>query len=273
LPTVQQHVYAPWDAVVEKILVDHGQQVQRGQPLLQLHSPILITEYEAAKSQRQKNSQRLLDIEARLLRETSLTASQRDELEGERISLANIQQIEDQSLARLERQLSALTVVAHFDGTVATWNVQDNLKDRPVRAGQWLLSLHQADAEWMFLASLPEPYAKEFQEAVKSGRAKAYATMTSDPKHPILVEYNCNDFPFVDFASPSIDRNSLAITSLPNASVLRLRFDVEEKAVPGSFATAGATARISIESGTGPLAWAFTKDFVRKVLTQVKLWI
>jgi hypothetical protein len=272
VPTVQQHVYAPWDSIVDSILVDHGQHVKQGEPLLRLKSPILQAEFDAAQSSQRRNTQRLADIEGRLLRETNLPKAQRDELEGELCMLQSTQEIEQRSIRRLERQLESLTVIAQFDGTVATWNAQVNLKDRPVRAGQWLLSLHEVEAQWMFEAALPEQYAGEFQDAIEAGSSDAIAMLTSAPKHPIHIRYNRTEIPYIDLSSQYFDPK-FASRGYSEMAILRLRFDVEDGLIPEKIATAGTTARVSVTSGKGPLIWAFSKDFLRKTWAQIRLWI
>ena len=268
IPTAQQHIYAPIDSIVEDIMVDHGQSVTQGQPLIRLRSSTLVAEYEQTVAQQLRNAQRLTDIETRLLRETTLTSAQRDELEGERETIASLQSLEPALLARLQRQLDAMLIVAQFDGVVATWNVQGNLRDRPLRTGQWLLSLHESGSPWVLEAALPEQNAHEFRLAMRSPNEPAIATMTGTPQNKVQIRYKPDSLPRIDqkTAEPMSRDDS-------STSMLRVRFDVESTTLPMESANAGATARITIPVGHGPLAWALGKDFVRKVWTQFQMWI
>ncbi len=267
VPLVQQHVYAPMDATVEAVLVEHGQSVKLGDPLIRLKSPSLTSEYEQTVAMQLRNSQRLEDIESRLLRGTSLSTQQKDELEGERKSILSIQPFESKELARLRKQVDSLMIVATVDGVVSTWNIQDSLKDRPLRTGQWLLSLHESDSTWVLEAELPERDANEFRLAMDHHQNTPVATMTGMPQIQLPVHMRQGSLPRVESLPPG------EFLADPNAAVIRLRFEVDADSLPSQVAVAGATARISIPVGRGPLIWALGKDFVHKVWSRVQLWI
>ena len=267
VPLVQQHVYAPMDATVDAILVEHGQSVQRGDPLIRLKSLSLSMEYEQALALQSRNTQRLVDIGAMLLRETTLSSLQRIELEGERKTIEGNRPIESNQLALLQKQMDALLVVASVEGVVSTWNVQDSLRDRPLRTGQWLLSLHESESPWILEAALPERDAQEFRLAIEDEYNPPIATMTSMPQIQIPVHLLRGSLPRIDSG-----RQSENFTE-PNSAVLRMRFELDSESLPAHVAVAGATARISIPIGRGPLIWALGKDFVYKVWSRVQLWI
>ncbi len=267
VPLVQQHVYAPMDATVEAVLVEHGQSVKLGDLLIRLKSPSLTSEYEQTVAMQLRNSQRLEDIESRLLRGTSLSSQQQDELEGERKSILSIRPFESKELARLRKQVDSLMIVATVDGVVSTWNIQDSLKDRPLRTGQWLLSLHESDSTWVLEAELPERDANELRLAMDHHQNTPVATMTGMPQIQLPVHMRHGSLPRVE----SLPQGEFL--SDPNAAVIRLRFEVDADSLPRQVAVAGATARISIPVGRGPLIWALGKDFVHKVWSRVQLWI
>ena len=267
VPLIQQHVYAPIDATVETVLVKHGQSMKVGDPLIQLRSPALSAEYEQTLAQQLRTKQRLEDIEARLLRETALSPAQRDELEGERKVITSVRPIEMKQLALLRKQIDSLCVVANVDGIVSTWNVQDSLRDRPLRTGQWLLSLHESESPWILEAALPERDAQEFRIAIENDQTLPVATMTSMPKIQLPIHLCRVSFSRIDNGQKG------ELGTDPNSAVLRLRFEVDADSLPRQVAVAGATARISIPVGRGPLIWALGKDFAYKVWARVQLWI
>ncbi len=267
VPLVQQHVYAPMDATVDAVLVEHGQSVKRGDPLIRLKSLSLSLELEQAVAQQSRNAQRLVDIGAMLLRETTLSSLQRIELEGERRTIESNRLIEVNQLALLQKQIDALLVVACVDGIVSTWNVQDSLRDRPIRTGQWLLTLHESESPWILEASLPERDAQEFRLAIEDDLNPPVAIMTSMPQIQLPVHLLSGSLPRIDNGQQSeafIDSHSTA---------LRMRFELDADTLPAQVAVAGATARISIPIGRGPLIWALGKDFAYKVWSRVQLWI
>lgn len=267
VPLVQQHVFAPMDATVEAVLVEHGQSVKLGDPLIRLRSPNLVAEYEQTIAQQLRNAQRLEDIEALLLRGTALSPTQKGELEGELKTIASIRPIEVNQLALLRKQIESLLVVATVDGVVSTWNVQESLRDRPLRTGQWLMSLHQSASPWILEATLSERDAYEFRLAMENGQNQPVAMMTSLPQTELPIRLRKSFLPRID----SGKHGDAAID--PKSAVLRLQFDVEAESIPAQVAVAGATARISIPVGRGPLIWALSKDFANSVWARIQLWI
>ncbi len=267
VPMVQQHVFAPLESTVENVLVEHGQEVKLGEPLLQLRSSSLSAELEQTLAQQNRNAQRLLDIDGRLLRETALSPSQRDELEGERKAILSVQDTESKQLALLRSQFASLSVSSAMDGVVSTWNVQDSLKDRPLRTGQRLLTIQESESLWILEAALPERDANEFRLAMEKNQDPALATLTSFPQVQLPVRLRQATRPRIE----SRRRGESMVD--PNLSVLRMRFEIDTDRLPEDVAVAGATARISIPVGRGPLIWALGKDFAYQVWSRIQLWI
>lgn len=266
-PSVQQHVFAPGDAVVEEIFVEHGQSVTAGQPLMQLRSLALESEYETAIAEQLKNSQRRTEIDQRLLRSSDITSVQRDELEFERETLNAMASVENMQLGILKKQIEALQIRADMDGVIATWNVQNNLRDRPLKSGQWLLSLHNPNANWILEASLPERDIDAFRKAVASpSSSETYATLTNMPQTPLKVSYLPNSIPRIEHRFASYRDTS-------SPGILCVRFAVDQLQIPRTAAISGATARISIPTGTAPLGWALGRDFFLSLWAKARMWI
>jgi multidrug efflux pump subunit AcrA (membrane-fusion protein) len=272
MPTVQQHVYAPLDCVVEEVLVRHGEHVRLGQPLLRLGANHLAAEYEQTMAQHLRNQQRLKDIESRLLREKSLSPQHRDELEGEREAIEGTQRIELRMLEGLKQQLDSLLIVAHIDGIVSTWNIRENLNERPLRTGQWLLSLHDARSDWVIEAALPEEDGNDFFVAMRTQNDSPWAILQSSPQTQLKLKYR-NEPSRIDRVGRLGREQEFQQRMGPADSVIRMRFDVVTEDLPMEGTVAGATARVSINQGRGPLFWALSRDFIRRTWTQIKMWI
>ncbi len=80
-PVEQSRYFAPSDARIKSVLVDYGDRVQPGQILLELEDRNLATLLDDATANHIKSTQRIHEIELRLLREDHLQASARHELE------------------------------------------------------------------------------------------------------------------------------------------------------------------------------------------------
>lgn len=151
VPTRRQDVFAPRDGVVVAVLVDSGQTVTQGQPLLELRSTELDLESQRVDGElgvaRQRlavtRSQRLQirpgDAESRA-RERRLTAEE-DLINQEIRSLQQRAEI-------LLKQREGLTVRAPLAGQVLTWNTQQRLTGRPLRRGDSLLTIADIQGPW-----------------------------------------------------------------------------------------------------------------------------
>ena len=267
VPLVQQHFHAPVDATVDKVYVAFGQSVKVGEPLIQLKSPSLQEEHDRSVAGQRRNRQRLEELEDSLLRDLKLSVSESEKLEAERNTIKSTQLAESNRIVRLQSQLDSLVIRASIDGIVATWNVQENLRDRPLREGQLLMTLHESESAWVFEAALPERDAQEFHVAMEKKDNLTFATLTNFPQTPVPVHLLRSSKPRIE---NSQQQGSMAD---PSSAMLRIRFEVEDEAMPAKAAVAGATARISIPIGRGPLLWALGRDFATKVWSRVQLWI
>ena len=267
VPLVQQHLHAPMDATVDKVFVAFGQSVKLGEPLVQLKSPSLQEEYDRSVAGQRRNSQRVEELEDSVLRDPKLSPSDRERLEAERNTIRSTQAIEAKRIASLQSQLNSLVVRANIDGVVATWNLKETLIDRPIREGQLLMTLHESTSAWMFEAALPERDAQDFRTAMEKNDNLTVATLTNFPQTEVPVHFLRTSKPRIESAQP------IQGSTASNSAMLRIRFEVEDDAIPREAAIAGATARISIPNGRGPLIWALGKDFATKLWTRVQLWI
>lgn len=267
VPQVQQHVYAPVDATVAEVLVEHGQKVKQGDLLLRLKSIPLTLDSDRATSELQSKRERLEVLKSRLLTETALPPLQQDQLAMEGKEIESSLSLDEKKIQVLQRQLDSLNIRASVDGVVSTWNLQDSLRDRPLKTGQWLLSIHQSESAWIMEASLPERDAQEFRSQLENQQAPSVATMTSMPQIQLPVRISQTAAVRIEHSQPGHSIND------PHSASLRLRFDVDTRALPAEAALAGATARIRIPVGRGPLLWALGKDFANQVWSRVQLWI
>jgi uroporphyrinogen-III decarboxylase len=129
------------------------------------------------------------------------------------------------------------------------------------------LSLHESKSSWILEAALPERDAQEFRLAFEDDQNPPVATMTSMPQIQLPVH-------LLRGTQPRIDSSQAAEAFTgSNSAVLRMRFELDAASLPSQIAVAGATARISIPIGRGPLIWALGKDFAHKVWSRVQLWI
>lgn len=177
-PVVKQHVFAPSDAVVQRVLVEHGDLVEEGQPLAELHDAPLDLELKRVDGRRQTVREQLAAVRAA---RTSLDRRTADPSQAYRLS-AEEQQLKseldslDQEKQLLSEQRSELNVVSPLAGRVLTWDLDHTIAGRPVQRGEVLMTVADTTEHWRLELKMPDDRVGYLLEAQESGE-------------PISVEY------------------------------------------------------------------------------------
>lgn len=148
---LRREVFAPADATVASVVATHGDQVRQGDVLIELSSPTLDLEISRVTGELRTAQQQLQSLEAQLW-----NAEEEDDDTMAEIQLSAQQQRLQQQIQGLqeqrrllEREQQELSVVAPIDGCVQTWNTSQLLANRPVRRGQSLMTVADANSHWM----------------------------------------------------------------------------------------------------------------------------
>ncbi len=160
MPVVQKDVFAPWDGEVVQILVQSGKKVEAGQTMIVLENPDLAQQYRATlgELETKKVLFETLAIElARLSRATGRDESRSiEDVEGQlqqtRTEVVSL----DQQLKILKTRIESLEVKAPISGTVATFQIEQLLQNRPVRRGEVLLEIKDDGGIWQLELDIEE---------------------------------------------------------------------------------------------------------------------
>jgi multidrug efflux pump subunit AcrA (membrane-fusion protein) len=156
-PSQRQHVFAPLDATVRAIHVRHGDRVQAGQLLIELRNTELDVTLADVTGQHTAAQEQLLATERALYEDsTKIAAPERHRLAGERSEIKQRLAALDEQLRILRRKREQLRVTSPIAGEVTTWNVDQLLRDRPIRQGQVLLDVADIGGPWELELQVPE---------------------------------------------------------------------------------------------------------------------
>lgn len=162
-------IYAQSDGSVQQLHAFDGKAVNKGDVLL-IQSNVSL-ETEGMKLAGKMNA---LKIELEELNDSRITASLSPEDEENHRSHDLVKQIrkieiELQQLQRqktlIESEIDDLTISAPFDGTIAGWNVENRLFDRPVEKGTHLFSIIPATSKLKLDLRVPDQRAGYVQTA------------------------------------------------------------------------------------------------------------
>ncbi len=178
-PSILDNFCAVRSAVVETVHVEHGQAVVAGEPLITLHDDELdqvirtrIADREGLKAQLDNLKRRLpvaernrSDESDQLRKELELT-EELDGLENELDLLENIQQ--------------SLVLKSKNDGIVDAWQIQQRLSGRPLRRGDYLLSVIGRDTSWVVDTKVPQNRISSLQRAQGENTLDVLVTLQTD---------------------------------------------------------------------------------------------
>jgi multidrug efflux pump subunit AcrA (membrane-fusion protein) len=169
-PARRREVFASSSGIVDEILVAHGQDVLRGQPLIVLKDPELETDAPRIIGEIATVNERLKGVQAARFS----GANNSDALSRGRQLTADEEELKER-LRTLERQrllveerIAALTLRSPIAGKVLTWDVAQLLSSRPVERGQSLLTIGETSGEWIVEVRVADKNAGHLLRARKT---------------------------------------------------------------------------------------------------------
>jgi hypothetical protein len=154
-PEVRRIVFAPTEAEVELVEVEHGQTVSKGQELAKLRdteSQVKLTEIQGQMEVSRKTLE-TLQYESRF---GGVNAEDRNKvLSQEAEESVKLEGLKAQEKLLLKK-IGDLKVLSPIDGVVITWDVQNRLKHRPVQRGQELMRIADPKGNWQLELDVPE---------------------------------------------------------------------------------------------------------------------
>lgn len=172
-PVVERNVFAPLDATVDAVHVNHGDEVKENQVLAQLRSAELEIEIEKTKKQLENLTQLKDAKEITLNQVSNLNAD--PSLAAQLASEVTDIEFQIESAKKTQKYLAEkqarLRIVCPINGIVTTWQAKENLVNKPVRWGDPILNVADLEGEWEVLFEVPEKrigYILDRQKALEN---------------------------------------------------------------------------------------------------------
>ena len=186
VPAEQRRVFAPFDGEVIAVLVEGGDRVAAGDPLLRMRNVDLVEEVAGTTvtiSEKQTEARSLgaqADAADRRGDEAEATRlrSERDVVEVELAGLV-------ERLERLKEREAKSVVRSPLSGTVATFQLERLLRDRPVGRGEVLLEVMDDQGPWRLELAVADTRAGHLDDAIaeRDGAALPISfVVASDPE-------------------------------------------------------------------------------------------
>ncbi len=147
-PKVRKHVYATSEGVVRTVHVKSGAPVKAGQKLVTLENTDLELAVQKNLGDQALALQKLAATRDSLGRVQQLSRAERSKLHSDEAQLKVQQANLLKEYELLKRKQASLILTSPVDGVVTTWNVAALLSDRPVTAGQQLVTVANLQKGW-----------------------------------------------------------------------------------------------------------------------------
>lgn len=185
-PARRQHVYAETEGTVERVRVKGGDTVDEGQLLVELRHPELAARVADVAGRLREAEQQLHTLT--IQRVTRSFDSEQEEREIVRTTSSIEARVAGlrEELQLLKRNQSQLVITSPIAGQVVTWDVEQRLRDRPVKPGQKLMTIAVPSGGWEIELRIPDKRAgyllKRWQEAAGNGSSMDVSfVLASDP--------------------------------------------------------------------------------------------
>ncbi len=258
ITTTRHDVFAPEAGLVDRVLVEHNSLVTAGQPLLQLRNDELEARQAVAES-------RVSELR-KLARSYALQMNEADR-RGDRDAAIRLQgdvrrtEIEligaRKSLTLINARLAGLTVRAPANGRVATFQLKQELLNRPVTRGDRLLQVYPPRGPWTLELNVPEYRSGYVRQAMRG-------TRSPDVEFILATHVELTRFARLADAGSIIERTE------DQGTVLIVRAPVRSpESLPAL--SYGSECHARIHCGTHTLGWCLFGDVVE--FLQRHFWI
>ncbi|HJT33557.1 MAG TPA: HlyD family efflux transporter periplasmic adaptor subunit [Pirellulales bacterium] len=250
-PVRRREVFAVVEGMIDKILVKHGDKVQKGQVLMLMESTDLDVQIEEATG-KLLQAQEGLAAAQRRSRFRDRRASSNDNEDPDEKARSEVEQYLQQmrsystQLELLREKKEKLKISSPIDGVVTTWDFEKELLSRPVKPGDALLTVADETSDWELELDTPEDRIGSITEARKT-----------DPN--LRVTYHLATEPGAHYEGQVIDVHRSAEVKGEEGNTVKIRVKIdkhqhEDLLLPG----AGVKARLYC--GRSSVGWWLFHD-------------
>lgn len=252
---IRRGVFTPEAGTVRTVAVEHGSVVRAGQTICVLENHELQVQLQQTQEELGAAVETLKIKEVE--RDTKQTAPLRKiQLDGEIAELQErINFLRGRSALLLQR-IDGLTLKAPIDGVIATWDPRRQLLDRPVVAGNLLLTVVQADGPWQLELRLPEVDAGPVLAAWNEGQAE----------HPVPVEFQLATHPEARYHG-TLDNVAIRTETIEEQPTIHLTVRPDPEHLPPL--RDGAEVRAKLDCGQRSLGYVIFRELIEFVQARV----
>lgn len=258
LPAVRREIFAPADGVVVQVPVDYGTKVRKGQPVAVLRNTELEIKITELVGRGLTTEKQIREKEHTLLKNPQLTDAEQESLNGELLQLRQVAESTAQQLALYRHKEQQLVVKSDLTGEVATWQVADRLRQRPVDRGQVLMSVADPEQAW------------ELELYVRERRMGHVIRAWQETGEELEVTYSLSTHPGSEFKGRVLEIQRSAEVRGEEGNTVLVRVAIDKQALPELTSDATVTARL--HCGRRSLGFVWFHELLETVHAQLLFW-
>ncbi|MBX3420414.1 MAG: biotin/lipoyl-binding protein [Pirellulaceae bacterium] len=164
-PLVERQVFSHENGEIEQVLVDHGDTVVAGQPLVILRNRELEVEYKRLQGELEQTLEQSL-VTTRMASSRDIPLTDRTQASGQVEELKIRKATLTEQLKLIDERREQLIRRSPINGVVMDWKLKERLRARPVVVGQVLVNVADTTQDWELELMMPEKRMKHMDDAV-----------------------------------------------------------------------------------------------------------
>ncbi|MBW3540303.1 MAG: HlyD family efflux transporter periplasmic adaptor subunit [Planctomycetes bacterium] len=260
MPVAQSEVFAHEDGEVVTIFVEGGQQVRAGQKLVQLKNDDLAEQLSSAESDllEKRALERAMQVEYEEAQKSF------DRPEQHRVNVrihetkTQIRGLESR-IERFRERLGRLLITAPRDGVVATFQLDQKLRGRPIRRGEILMEVMDPTSDWRLELEVEEHRLGHLLRARQEQK-----------RDDLKIEYVLATNPVETWEARLGEVATRPVPSSEGTSVVEVRGTIDPDDLPPA-RRIGSDVRAKIHCGKSSLGYVLFGDVIE--FFQRRLWL
>lgn len=255
-PAVRREIFAHDDGVVVEVTARHEQLVQQGEVLARLTNSSLEVEIANLIGRQRATRERIRAVKRSQL-DNRLRREDQERLDGQILELEQVLLSLDRELALLRQKQRRLVIRSPMAGQVVTWNVRQSLEGRPVRMGQALMMVVDAEDRWELELYMPER---------RMGHLQAFDSGDDE----LQVSFVLASHPEQEFTGRVVEVDRIAEVRGEEGNAVRLRVAIEKETLPEL--RSGTTVTGKVNCGRRSIGYVLFHELTETVQKQLLLW-
>ena len=246
IPEQRELVFAQSPGMVQEVLVEHGQKIQSGVPILKLRDLNLDYQLTEIEGQILEVNESIRSIESSRLGQRQRRGEE-ETLQQENLLAhqAELKSLKEQQRIYLKRQES-LVVTSPISGQVTTWEVRKRLKNRTVGVVDQLMEIANVEGKWMLELDLPDRKVGHFMKSWKKAQ---------EDDEPVEVEFILAAEPGVTHVGQVKTVGASTELNAANEHHLKILVDIDIESIDVRQSRSGVSAKIACGKSSLGYSW------------------